>query len=238
MKIEILYPEFCNINSDMGNIKYLKKCLPEAEFIETSINDVPAFIEEEISLVYMGTLSESAQEIVIQKLKPYKEKIEEAIEKNQLFLFTGNSVEVLGKYIEDEDRKIEALGIFDVYAKRDMLHRHNSYFLGKYEDIEILGFKSQFTMLYGDNSNGYFATVDLGIGINENSKLEGIRKNNFIGTYIIGPILILNPLFTKKLLSLMGIKEPKLAFEKDVLESYEVKLKKFKTRRGSGSITS
>lgn len=233
MKIEILYPEFCNINSDMGNIKYLKKCLPEAEFIETSINDVPAFIEEEISLVYMGTLSESAQEIVIQKLKPYKEKIEEAIEKNQLFLFTGNSVEVLGKYIEDEDRKIEALGIFDVYAKRDMLHRHNSYFLGKYEDIEILGFKSQFTMLYGDNSNGYFATVDLGIGINENSKLEGIRKNNFIGTYIIGPILILNPLFTKKLLSLMGVKEPKLAFEKDVLESYEVKLKKFKTFNSS-----
>ncbi len=233
MKIEILYPEFCNINSDMGNIKYLKKCLPEAEFIETSINDVPAFIEEEISLVYMGTLSESAQEIVIQKLKPYKEKIEETIEKNQLFLFTGNSVEVLGKYIEDEDRKIEALGIFDVYAKRDMLHRHNSYFLGKYEDIEILGFKSQFTMLYGDNSNGYFATVDLGIGINENSKLEGIRKNNFIGTYIIGPILILNPLFTKKLLSLMGVKEPKLAFEKDVLESYEVKLKKFKTFNSS-----
>ncbi len=229
MKIEILYPEFCNINSDMGNIKYLKKCLPEAEFIETSINDVPAFIEEEISLVYMGTLSESAQEIVIQRLKPYKEKIEGAIEKNQLFLFTGNSVEVLGKYIEDENRKIEALGIFDVYAKRDMLHRHNSYFLGKYEDIEILGFKSQFTMLYGDNSNGYFATVDLGIGINENSKLEGIRKNNFIGTYIIGPILILNPLFTKKMLSLMGVKEPKLAFEKDVLESYEVKLKKFKT---------
>ncbi len=230
MKIEILYPEFCDINSDMGNVRYLKKCLPEAEFIETSINDVPAFIgEEEISLVYMGTLSEHSQEIVIQKLKPYKEKIEEAIEKNQLFLFTGNSVEVLGKYIEDEERKIEALGIFDVYAKRDMLHRHNSYFLGKYEDIAILGYKSQFTMLYGDNSNGYFATVDLGIGINEKSKLEGIRKNNFLATYIIGPILILNPLFTKKLLSLMGVKEPKLAFEEEVLESYNIKLKKFKT---------
>ena len=93
----------------------------------------------------------------------------------------------------------------------------------------ILGYKSQFTMLYGDNSNGYFATVDLGIGINEKSKLEGIRKNNFLATYIIGPILILNPLFTKKLLSLMGVKEPKLAFEEEVLESYNIKLKKFKT---------
>ena len=25
MKIEILYPELCNLNGDMGNIRYLKK---------------------------------------------------------------------------------------------------------------------------------------------------------------------------------------------------------------------
>ena len=36
MKIEILYPEFCNLNGDMGNMKYLEKCIPEAEIIETS----------------------------------------------------------------------------------------------------------------------------------------------------------------------------------------------------------
>ena len=29
------------------------------------------------------------------------------------------------------------------------------------------------------------------------SKLEGIKINNFIGTYLLGPLLILNPLFTK-----------------------------------------
>ena len=69
MKIEVLYPEFCNLNADMGNIKYLKKCLPAAEIIETSINEEPAFIlKDDISLVYMGTLSERAQEIVIEKL--------------------------------------------------------------------------------------------------------------------------------------------------------------------------
>ena len=33
MKIEILYPEFCNLNGDMGNMKYLEKCIPEAEII-------------------------------------------------------------------------------------------------------------------------------------------------------------------------------------------------------------
>ena len=123
MKIEILYPEFCNLNGDMGNVRYLKKCLPEAEFIETAIDEKPAFsMEDNISLIYMGTLSERSQEIVIEKLMPYKQRIEELIEKGQAFLFTGNSVEVLGKYIENDDgNRIEGLGIVDIYAKRDML---------------------------------------------------------------------------------------------------------------------
>lgn len=231
MKIEILYPEFCNLNGDMGNMKYLKRCLPEAEVIETAIDQEPSFLsQEDIALVYMGTLSERSQEIVIKKLMPYKEAVKQKIEAGQLFLFTGNSVEVLGNYIENEDgSKIEALGIFNVYAKRDMLHRHNSFFLGTYEDIEILGFKSQFTMLYGDNSNNYLAEVQMGIGINPESKLEGIHQNNFIATYVIGPLLILNPYFTLKLLKMMGVDKPKLAFEEEVLKAYEVRLKKFKT---------
>ena len=101
MKIEILYPEFCNLNGDMGNIQYLKRCLPEAKIIETAIHDKPAFsYEEDISLIYMWTLSERSQEIVIQKLRSYKEKIQELIDAGQVFLFTGNSIEILG-----EDRK-------------------------------------------------------------------------------------------------------------------------------------
>ena len=84
-------------------------------------------------------------------------------------------------------------------------------------------------MLYGDNSNEYFIDVDKGIGINKESKLEGINRNRFFATYIIGPFLILNPLFTLKLLKMMGVEEPKLAFEDEILEAYNVRLKKFKT---------
>ena len=36
MKIEILFPEFCNLFGDMYNMKYLKMCIPDAEFIETA----------------------------------------------------------------------------------------------------------------------------------------------------------------------------------------------------------
>ena len=228
MKIEILFPEFCNLFGDMFNMKYLKMCMPEAEFIETALDSEPAFIDQDVNFIYLGPMTENTQEKVIQKLMPYRDKIKELIEKNIVFLFTGSSIEILGKYIENEDgSRIEALGIFDVYSKRDMMHRHNSYLIGKYEDIELVGFKSQFTMMYGDNTSDYFLEVEKGIGINKQSKLEGIKRNNFIGTYLLGPILILNPLFTKKLIQMMG-QTPKIALEEDVMNAYEERLKELK----------
>lgn len=229
MKIEVLFPEFGNLFGDNSNISYLKKCIPEAEIIETDINSKPAFLTQDVNLIYLGPSSERAQEIIIQKLKPYKEKINELIENNTVFLFTGNAVEILGNYIENEDgSKIEALGIFNIYAKRDMMNRKNSNIIGKYENIEIVGFKSQFTMLYGDEyEKNYFIELETGLGNNENTNLEGIKKNNFIGTYVIGPILILNPLFTKKIMKMMGIENKPLALEKETMEAYEYRLKEF-----------
>ena len=229
LKIEILFPEFCNLYGDISNMKYLKKCIPDAKFIETAFDEEPAFLKEKVNFIYLGPMTENMQEKVITKLKPYKERIEELINDNVVFLITGNAIEIFGKYIENEDgSKIEALGIFDIYAKRDMLHRHNSIFIGKYEDIEIVGFKSAFTLAYGNNEDNYFAEVEKGIGLNKESKLEGIAKNNFIATYVIGPILILNPMFTRKLIQKMGIEEPKIAFEEDTINAYNERLEEFK----------
>lgn len=224
--IEVLFPEFCNLYGDLSNIKYLEKCLPDANFIKTSFNEDPAFVKQNVDMIYIGPMTENTQEKVIKKLMPYKEKIEELIDKNVVFLVTGNAIEIFGKYIENEDKtKIEALGIFDIYAKRDMMNRHNSIFIGKFEDTKIVGFKSQFTFSYGNNDNMYFAEVEKGIGINPQSRLEGIRKNNFLATYVIGPILILNPEFTKSLIKKMGIENPNIFVEEDVKNAYEQRLK-------------
>ena len=110
MKIEILFPEFCNLFGDISNMKYLKKCLPDEEYIETSVDSEPAFVTQDVNFIYLGAMTERTQEKVIQKLLPYTKRIKELIEKNVVFLFTGNAVEILGKYIENEDgSKIEGL---------------------------------------------------------------------------------------------------------------------------------
>ncbi len=231
IKIEVLFPEVCNLYGETFNIKYLERCIDDVETINTALTDTPRFVSEDVNMIYMAPMPESIQELAIKKLEPYKKRIKELIDKKVVFLLVGNAVEVFGKYIENEDgSKIEALGILDLYAKRDMMHRHNSAFIGQFEDIEVIGYKSQFTMVYTDNTENYFAKVERGIGINKESKLEGVRVNNLIGTYLLGPILVLNPLLTKKILEMLGIKEPKLKYEADLIDAYQKRLEEIRLK--------
>ena len=78
-RIEVLFPEFCSLFADSSNIRYLEKCLPDAEFVFTSYMDEPLFVKEQPDLIYMGAMTESAQEKIIRKLMPYKARIAELI---------------------------------------------------------------------------------------------------------------------------------------------------------------
>lgn len=232
MKIEMLYPEVCNLYGDLMNIEYLKRSAiasgrEDFEVIETSLKSEPYFVKnDDLSLIYMGTMTEHTQELVLKALAPYKDRISELIERGQLFLLTGNAFEIFGEYIEcDDGSKIDCLGLFETHAVRRMLQRYNSLYVGKFDDIDIVGFKSQFTHSYG-KFDGLFTTVR-GDGLSPETKEEGIHKNNFIGTYLIGPLLVLNPPFTKYLLGKMGVENPSVCYEESSMDVYTHRLSEF-----------
>ena len=228
MKIEVLFPEFANLFGDCWNWKYLSRCMPEAELIETGYNDEPRFASEKVDMIIMGAMTEHGQELAIKKLMPYRDRLRELIDGGVVFLMTANAGEVFCEYIENEDgSRIAGLGLVTLHAKRDMMHRHNSDFEGEFDGNVIMGFKTQFTMAYTpDESHGLFVK-NKGVGLNIKAKYEGIRVNNFFGTYLVGPILVLNPPFTKYILNLMGAGDVKLAFEAENMEAYEQRKKDF-----------
>lgn len=231
-KIEVLYPETCNLFGDMFNIKLLEQSINDVEIINTNFTDEPAFVTQNVDMIYLAPMTERTQEEVIKKLEPYKARLEELINKNTVMLFTGNAFEILGKYIENEDgTKVQGLGIMDLYSKRDMMHRYSKMYLGEMEiekgkKIKILGFKAQFSMTYGDNQEYYAFNTIRGDGINKESKFEGIRLNNCFGTYILGPILVNNPFFAKYILRLLNVKDT-IAFEDIAIENYQRRLEEF-----------
>ena len=96
MKIEILYPEICTLYGDKGNTMYLQKCLPDAEFVTTGLNEKPLFLKENIDMVYMCSMSEKSQELVLDRLMQYKDEIAACMKDGKaLFLLVGNSMELL-----------------------------------------------------------------------------------------------------------------------------------------------
>lgn len=223
-KIELLFPELCNIYGESYNVEYLKRSNPEnIEVISTNHKEQPAFVTEDVDMIYLGCTTERKQETIIEILKPHKARLQELIDKGVIFLATGNAIEIFGNYIKDEDRKIEALGMFDFYSERYMNRdRHNSQYIGTYNGLKMLGHRSQFSFAYGDFDN-YFVEIERGIGMNPDTKREGIHVNNFYATYSLGPYMILNPYFAKELLGLMGL-ETNLCFEKEIIEAYEYRL--------------
>lgn len=228
MKIEVLFPELCNLFGDLFNVKYLQACLPQAQRIDTPLTGEPLFLKEAPSLIYMGPMSERSQEKVIAQLRPCQDRLEELIANGTAFLLTGNAMEVLGDWIENEDgSRIQGLGLLPVTAKRDMMHRHNSVFLGQWQGEEVIGFKSQFTMAQpGGEAQGLFQ-VKKGVGLNKSCGFEGLRRGNLFATYVLGPVLVLTPGFAKSVLEAMGAGEAELAYGEAAREAYRQRVRDF-----------
>ena len=228
MVVEILFPESCNLYGDGLNVQYLRQTLPEAEFIYTPITEEPYFVKNEPDFIYMGGTSESTQRRIIEKFMPLKDRILELVDKGVVFLATGNAGEIFAKKITyvAEKLEVDALGLFDLEVKTDWFKRYNGKVLGTLEGIKVVGFRTQFSFLYGDNTEDYFLECTRGMGINPESKLEGMRRNNLICTQLVGPILVLNPQLCKYLLQLRGC-DAQPAYWEAAMAAYEQRLKEF-----------
>ena len=205
--IEVLYPEYNNLYGDRGNAEYLKKKLTLAgyyvEIFETSLFDEPKFINEKVDILLLGPCQEKHQLIEIEALKKYREAIENRIENGGLILATGNAFEIFGDYIEDaKGEKHDCLKFFPYYAKQFSRLRYNDCSVGEFDGMQITGFKNLLSHSYGENPCP-FLTMKTGAGMNKETKIEGVHKNNLFATYHTGPILPLNPQFSDYLIKLV-----------------------------------
>ena len=232
MIIELLYPSISALYGEKGNIDYLKLVFKNATFIETELNSIPYFVNHNVDLVFMGPTTERYQKIIIDKLSPYRQRLIDLINSNVYFLITGNALEIFGSYIiEDDGNRINALDIFHFYSKQDLMHRFNSYILAEYDGYEFVGFKSQFTRIYPISELPIWLKLNRGIGFNNDLDPEGIKYHNFFGTHCLGPLLIMNPIFTKHLFKQLGYNESSLPFEDDLLSAYNKRILEFKNEK-------
>jgi CobQ-like glutamine amidotransferase family enzyme len=223
-----LFPEICNLSGDGMNIRYLHQCCPALEVIETSLQDKPAFLDGSVDLVYLGTATEKGLQLIVEALRPVREEMVRRIDEGQLMLVTGNALDALGNYVESDDGlRFDGLGILDTHAEYHMMQRHNSFFLGQFEGMDIVGFKSLFGHTYANGIPEPLFSVERGVGRQPGAQVEGFRRGNLLATYLTGPLLVLNPPFTKWLLRQMGAPDT-LAFEEAAMDNYNKRVAEFR----------
>ena len=229
MRIEILYSELCCLYGDKGNTLFLKQCLPQAEFIETTLNAKPAFLDGDVDLCCLYSMSEQSQERILSRLMPYKEEIAARCAGGKtLFLLLGNALELFGQYIQREDgTRVEALGVYPTYTVRQAPNRFNTLIQAEFKDMSLLGYTSRFSQTYGLTDDLAMSRVKIGSGVNPETKLEGICSGRVIATYLLGPLLVANPDFALWLFQELGAGVEQLPHEKALREAYEFKLKEF-----------
>ena len=229
MKAEILFPEVCNLYGDLQNIHYLKRCCPALEIVETDLHSKPRFLTEDVTLVYMGSTTEQGLRLAADALRPWAADIAAKADAGQFILLTGNAPDVFCDAMEsDSAGTIEGLHILPGRVKYTMMKRHNSFFLGTFQGMDIVGFKSLFGFHYdAAEAEGWFDTVR-GVGRAPGVKAEGFRRGGLYATALIGPLLILDPPLCKWLLRQMGADTETLAFEDAAMDSYEKRVAEFK----------
>lgn len=229
MRIEYLYPDLGNLFGDSANIKYLMLCVPNAELIRTRPGETPAF-SDGADFVCLGPMTERGQKIAAAALAPWAEALMKRVDEGTHFLFTGNSMEILGKEFRSANAITPGLGLLDMRSETDLKARYNGFFLGEADGITITAFNSRFSHSYPGGDTDGFAAVKRGIGINPGALSEGVRLKNLIGTYLLGPLLPLNPDWTKKLLSSLGT-DADPVFYTEAKEAYEKRLAEFSDPR-------
>ena len=240
--IEFLFPEVANLYGDPFNVRYLKQSIELSEpvtVIETPLTEEPAFVSRNVDMIYMGSMSERSQEIVIKTLLPYKDRLCELIAAGTVMLFTGNALEVLGKAIDEKNadgkvtKHVEGLGITSLLAERNMQNRYNTLFHGTFEtgdgNMTILGHKAVFSFSFGETEGHEAFRSVKGCGNNKESILEGWRENNLFATYLLGPLLVMNPEFTRYLIGKMGIAKPQAAFAEAAKTCFDIRLAEFES---------
>jgi len=197
IKVAHLYYDLLNLYGEQGNVLAIKKFFQnqniEIEIDYFTINDKIDF--KQYDLIYLGSGSDENLFIALEDIKKYKKEIKKYIENDKYLIATGNSYLLFGKSIDD----IDALNIFDYYAKTSS-ERLRSHSFMKYNDLSpIIGFQNR-KYIVQIKENHLFKVIS-GNADNLKSEYEGYHYKNFIGTYLIGPLLIRNPHFTDLIIS-------------------------------------
>jgi lipid II isoglutaminyl synthase (glutamine-hydrolysing) len=230
LRLLALYPEQMNIYADRGNILFLRH---RCEWRGISFSYAAAGPGERLDpsahdLIYIGGGQDRDQRVVAVDLVDSKRQdLASAVDDGAVLLAVCGGYQLLGHSYQLGEERIAGLGLADLETVREPGERLIGNVaieadLGTGPQL-IAGFENHGGRTYLGNDAKPLGKVVKGFGNNGRDGLEGVRRDNLIGTYLHGPLLPKNAWLADRLIQLaLGRREgsePELAPLDDSLEA-------------------
>jgi lipid II isoglutaminyl synthase (glutamine-hydrolysing) len=243
LRLLALYPEQMNIYADRGNMIFLRRrCEWRGIGVqEASVGPGERFDPTAHDLVYIGGGQDRDQRrVAADMLATKREALAAAIEDGAVVLAVCGGYQLLGHSYQLAGERIAGLGLVDLETVRepgprlignvaievvaDLANAAHAIDVGDggHGGPVIAGFENHGGRTYlGPGAEPLGRVID-GHGNNGRDGLEGVRRQNLIGTYLHGPLLPKNAWLADRLIALALARrsgaEPDLAPLDDALE--------------------
>ena len=223
-----MYPDILNLHGERANAKAfevigkklgLKVNIDRLDNIDEKID----FDKYDILLFNAGELKEI--EVLSNIMKKQIDELKKYIKDKKVIFITGTTGALFSNKIERLDgTTFNGLNIFDAYVKeKEYVYGDDVYF--KFKNMKIIGPQIQMIDIDIRNEKPLGKTI-YGYG-NNNTKSEGMIKNNVIFTNTLGPALVKNPWLCEYLFDIV-IKNKNLKVKKKKVK-YDLEEKSLKS---------
>ena len=199
-----LYPDLLNLYGDKGNIACMEKRLSwrgiTANIVQCT-NQNHSMDLGAADIIFVGGGSDREQEIVCNLLLKKKNELLKYVESDGVLVAVCGGYQLLGKYYQTANSKIEGLGILDIYTDAGDTRLIGNVVLKTDWLVQpITGFENHAGRTY-IGSHTPLGQVIYGHGNTGESGYEGVIYKNVIATYLHGPLLPKNPLLCDNILT-------------------------------------
>ncbi len=205
LKAAWLFPDILYLHGERGNLLALKR-IAKAGGIDVTVEAIDDLTENfepmDYDIIFCPPGEIASLPRLINWLTPYRDSLAAFIDKGRVLVVTGTSQCIFGKETLRQDGSgFSGLGLIDCdFKERAAVYGDDLYFTTKYgdnEELEIFG--SQIQMMDVESREKPFGMLKYGFGNTGNDKNEGVLKKNSIFSNTLGPIFVLNPWLTKKI---------------------------------------
>ena len=231
IKILHLVPHLLSLYGEYGNVAILQKTLTDAGYnVTVSHWDQGALELAGFDVIYVGSGTEDNLLEAVNRLLPFRDAIASSIASGQLWLATGNAMTLFGSTISYRGSSYPGLDVLPYTTQIAKKRYLGDVLTADAFGAPLIGFVNSSCQYQGIEDTLLSFRLGDKLGNVKGENRDGICRENFIGTQLIGPVLVKNPHFLCYMIEKITGEAIVLPADSNIQKAYGISVGELKKR--------